>query len=100
MFELFRKEFHCPKCGGTWFGSSGHGTDNLEYFCGKEFHDCRWKGSREEFKAACSYTETEQRILKVLKIIKQEEFDTAGILIEIAKTLINDEDDYKEWLKG
>ena len=39
-------EFECPKCFGSWFGSSGYGTKETEYWCHDEYErGCSWHGT-------------------------------------------------------
>lgn len=42
-------QFLCPRCHGSHFGSSGHGTALVEYHCHDEFErGCSWHGVREQ----------------------------------------------------
>lgn len=39
-------DFECPKCFGSHFGSSGHGTKDVEFWCHDEYErGCSWHGT-------------------------------------------------------
>ncbi len=43
-------EFHCPKCGSTMFGSSGHAKGPVTYHCsGNEQWTCKFTCPLEDF---------------------------------------------------
>lgn len=68
-------EFLCPRCYGSHFGSSLHGTPNVEYHCHDEFErGCSWSGNTSEaFIRTYSYRTLAAELLASYKKIEELE---------------------------